>query len=50
MRNLFRSTKYPNTVVVDDEEQNRFEDDELFAMNLDAAVKVNRWLVTENYL
>jgi uncharacterized heparinase superfamily protein len=49
MRNLFRSTKFHNTVVVDGEEQNRFEDDELFAMNLDAAVKVNRWLVTENY-
>ena len=49
MRNLFRSTKYHNTVVVDDEEQNRFDEDELFAMNLDAAVKVNRWLVTENY-
>jgi hypothetical protein len=36
-------------VVVDGEEQNRFEEDELFAMNLDAAVNVNRWLVTENY-
>ncbi|KAF5437607.1 Heparinase II/III-like protein [Candidatus Methanophagaceae archaeon] len=41
MRNMFRSTKYHNTVVVDGEEQNRFEEDELFAMNLDAAVKVN---------
>lgn len=49
MRNLFRSTRYHNTVVVDGEEQNRFEEYELFAMNLDAAVKVNRWLVTENY-
>jgi hypothetical protein len=49
MRNLFRSAKYHNTVVVDDEEQNRFDEDELFTMNLDASVKVNRWLVTENY-
>ena len=49
MRNLFRSTKYHNTVVVDGEEQNRFGEDELFAMNLDAAVKMNRWVVTENY-
>ena len=49
MRNLFRSTKYHNTVVVDDKEQNRFEEDELFAMNLDAAVKVNRWVTAENY-
>ncbi len=50
MRNLFRSTKYHNTVVVDGEEQNRFDEDQLFTMKLDAAVKVNRWLVTENYL
>ena len=49
MRNLFRSTKYHNTVVVDDKEQNRFDEDELFTMNLDAAVNVNRWIVTENY-
>ena len=49
MRNLFRSTKYHNTVVVDDKEQNRFEEDKLFAMNFDAAVNVNGWLVTENY-
>jgi hypothetical protein len=49
MRNLFRSTKYHNTVVVDDKEQNRFEEDELFAMNLDAAVNVNGWVTAENY-
>lgn len=49
MRNLFRSTRYHNTVVVDGEEQNRFNEDELFAMGLDAAVKVNKWLVIENY-
>ena len=49
MRNLFRSTRYHNTVVVDGEEQNRFAEDELFATNLDAVVTVNRWLVTENY-
>ena len=49
MRNLFRSTRYHNTVVVDGKEQNRFGEDELFAMHLDAAVKINRWIVTENY-
>ena len=49
MRNLFRSTRYHNTVVVDGEEQNRFDEDELFAMKLDAAVRVNKWLVTEKY-
>ena len=49
MRNLFRSTMYHNTVVVDGEEQNRFDENELFAMGLDAAVKVNKWLVTEEH-
>jgi hypothetical protein len=49
MRNLFRSTKYHNTVVVDGKEQNRFDKDNLFGMKLDAAVKVNRWVTTENY-
>ena len=49
MRNLFRSTRYHNTVVVDGEEQNRFDEDELFSMRLDAAVKVNRWVVTGKY-
>lgn len=49
MRNLFRSTRYHNTVVVDGEEQNRFDEDGLFSMELDAAVKVNRWLVTDEY-
>ncbi len=49
MRNLFRSTKYHNTVVVDGEEQNRFDEDALFAMGFDATVKVNRWVMAENY-
>ena len=49
MRNLFRGTKYHNTVVVDGEEQNRFDEDELFSMGNDAAVKVNRWEVTDEY-
>lgn len=49
MRNLFRSTRYHNTAVVDGKEQNSFDEDELFSMNPDAAVKVNRWITTENY-
>ena len=47
MRNLFRSTKYHNTVVIDGEEQSRFDEDELFTMEHDATVKVNKWLVTD---
>jgi len=49
MRNLFRSTRYHNTVVVDGDEQNSFDEDRLFAVKSDAAVKVNRWLTSENY-
>lgn len=49
MRNLFRSTRYHNTVVVDGEEQNRFDEDKLFSIGCDATVKVNRWVVTEKY-
>lgn len=49
MRNLFRSTAYHNTVMVDGEEQNRFDDRELFRMGDDAAVKVNKWEITEEY-
>jgi uncharacterized heparinase superfamily protein len=48
MRNLFRSTRYHNTVVVDGKEQNRFNEDELFRMKQDAAVKMNRWVIAEN--
>ena len=32
MRNLFRSTKYHNTVVVDGKEQNKFSESLLFSM------------------
>lgn len=42
MRNLFRSTRYHNTVVVDNEEQNRLSDD-VFTISPDAVVKVNAW-------
>lgn len=49
MRNLFRSTKYHNTVVIDGEEQNRFDEDELFRMECDALVRVNKWETTEKY-
>jgi hypothetical protein len=49
MRNLFRSTTYHNTVVVDGKEQNRFDKNELFKIAPDAAVRVNRWEVTPEY-
>jgi hypothetical protein len=45
-RNLFRSTKYHNTVVVDGQEQNRFEPGRMFEMTPDAKVLVHKWLST----
>ena len=49
MRNLFRSTKYHNTVVVDGEEQNRIDENELFKIEPDATVTVSRWESTPGY-
>jgi len=49
MRNLFRSTKYHNTVVVDNKEQNGFPEDEMFYMDYDAEVNVNQWETEEEY-
>ena len=45
-RNLFRSTAYHNTVVIDGQEQNRFQADNLFEMAADSAVVVHDWLRT----
>jgi hypothetical protein len=49
MRNLFRSTRYHNTVVVDDQEQNRFFESMLFTISRDAVVKINKWETFEEY-
>jgi len=49
MRNLFRSTGYHNTVVVDDQEQNRFNQNELFNMNGDAVPSISQWQITPEY-
>lgn len=48
-RNKFRSTAYHNTVVVDGEEQNRFNERNLFGMTNDAQVKVNKWETNDEY-
>jgi Heparinase II/III N-terminus/Heparinase II/III-like protein len=48
-RNLFRSTAYHNTVVVDGEEQNRINTGNLFQIGQEACIKVNRWQVTSDY-
>ena len=49
MRNLFRSTRYHNTIVVDGDEQNRFDKDKLFEMGNDATIQVNRWEIGTQY-
>jgi len=49
MRNLFRSSAFHNTVVVDGEEINRFDKKEVFQMKDEARPKVLRWDSNENY-
>jgi hypothetical protein len=48
MRNLFRSTKYHNTVTIDNKEQNRFIDGQFFKMHNDSKAKCITWEVTDN--
>jgi len=43
MRNLFRSTAYHNTVVIDEIEQNRFNERSLFKLENDASAKCFKW-------
>ena len=47
-RNLFRSTKYHNTIVVDKQEQNRFKPGHLFGMTPDSNVIVHQWSSTSD--
>lgn len=48
-RNKFRSTPFHNTIVVDGEEQNRFNHKSMFCLREDAFVKVNNWRATKEY-
>jgi Heparinase II/III-like protein/Heparinase II/III N-terminus len=45
-RNVFRSTHYHNTVVIDGHEQNDFQASQLFRMTPDAKVIVHEWVTT----
>jgi hypothetical protein len=51
-RNRFRSTTYHNTVVIDGQEQNRFNPRHLFRMTNDSAVSIYKWssTATEDWL
>lgn len=46
MRNLFRSTKYHNTIQVNEIEQNEFNDD-LFYLGTETKTNVSKWDVTD---
>jgi hypothetical protein len=48
-RNLFRSSAYHNTVSVDGQEINRFDETQLFRMCNDARPKVIQWKTTREY-
>jgi uncharacterized heparinase superfamily protein len=48
-RNLFRSTAYHNTVVVDGQEQNHFEENHLFSMGDNALTTIHCWQNTPEY-
>jgi hypothetical protein len=50
LRNQFRSTSYHNTVVVDNEEQNRFIDKNLFVMENDSRVMIRNWDNNDTYV
>lgn len=43
MRNLFRSTQYHNTLVIDDMEQNTISERDLFLLQGNSVPKVNSW-------
>ncbi|MEK7524342.1 MAG: alginate lyase family protein [Patescibacteria group bacterium] len=48
-RNKFRGTRMHNTVMIADEEMNRFRSDSLFSMHDDAQPKVNQWESNESH-
>jgi hypothetical protein len=48
-RNRFRSTAWHNTLRVDGEEANRFDPDQLFAIQNDAQPEVTTWESTETH-
>jgi len=49
LRNKFRSTYSHNTAIINGEEQNRFKKNNLFYLENDAKIKINKWITNENY-
>lgn len=48
-RNKFRSTAYHNTVIIDGKEQNRFSENNLFFMENDNVIKIDKWKTFKGY-
>jgi hypothetical protein len=48
-RNKFRSTVYHNTVVIDEKEQNRFTENNLFFTENNSVIKIDKWKIFEGY-
>ncbi len=48
-RNKFRSTAFHNTIVIDNQEQNRLVGNELFLLKNDARTKILEWKTNQKY-
>jgi len=48
-RNKFRSTAFHSTIMIDEQEQNRFKADNLFSLENDSKVSINKWETTPDY-
>jgi len=48
-RNKFRSTAYHNTLIIDEKEQNKFTENNLFFTENDSIIEINKWKTLEEY-
>jgi heparinase II/III-like protein len=48
MRNLFRSTRYHNTLIIDGTEQNKFDENDLFLLHKNSEPEVLTWRQSAN--
>jgi len=49
LRNRFRSTSFHNTIMIDDQEQNRFKNGNLFSLENDSQVRVINWKISKTH-
>ena len=48
-RNKFRSTSFHNTLVIDNSEQNRFVEENVFVLSNDSKINIDKWKSCEDY-